>query len=57
MFNKYFRFRVHVVFGKVVDGIEVVQNIESIPVTELSRPVQDVKISNCGELVLKSKRK
>ncbi len=40
----------------MVDGEEVVQNIESIPVNEMSRPIQDVKIVNCGELVLKSKR-
>lgn len=44
-------------FGRVVDGEEVVRNIESIPVNEMSRPIQDVKIVNCGELVLKSKRK
>lgn len=44
-------------FGRVVDGEDVVQNIESIPVNEtMSRPLQDVKIANCGELVLKSKR-
>lgn len=49
--------RVHVVFGRVVDGEEVVRNIESIPVNEMSRPIQDVKIVNCGQLVLKSKRK
>lgn len=40
-----------------MDGEEVVQNIENIPVNDMSRPIQDVKITNCGELVLKSKRK
>ena len=43
-------------FGHVVGGEEVVQNIENIPVNDMSRPIQDVKIVNCGELILKSKR-
>lgn len=55
-YKKWFLCRVHVVFGHVVDGEDVVQNIESIPVNEMSRPIQDVKIANCGELILKSKR-
>lgn len=54
--NRFSSNRVHVVFGRVVDGEEVVRNIESIPVNEMSRPIQDVKIVNCGQLVLKSKR-
>ncbi|KAK7604320.1 hypothetical protein V9T40_004593 [Parthenolecanium corni] len=48
---------VHVVFGRVIDGEEVVRNIESIPVNEMSRPIQDVKLVNCGQLVLKSKHR
>ncbi|KAH7951096.1 hypothetical protein HPB52_004727 [Rhipicephalus sanguineus] len=50
-------FMVHVVFGHVIKGEDVVQAVESQPVDNNSCPVQPVIIANCGELVLKRKRK
>nr|XP_037278559.1 peptidyl-prolyl cis-trans isomerase G-like isoform X1 [Rhipicephalus microplus]XP_037278560.1 peptidyl-prolyl cis-trans isomerase G-like isoform X1 [Rhipicephalus microplus]XP_037278561.1 peptidyl-prolyl cis-trans isomerase G-like isoform X1 [Rhipicephalus microplus] len=48
---------VHVVFGHVIKGEDVVQAIESQPVDNNSCPLQPVIIANCGELVLKRKHK
>ncbi|XP_015515561.1 peptidyl-prolyl cis-trans isomerase G isoform X1 [Neodiprion pinetum] len=48
---------VHVVFGEVVSGQEIVSHIEGLPVDRMSRPLQDAKVVNCGELVLKIKGK
>ncbi|XP_011862724.1 PREDICTED: peptidyl-prolyl cis-trans isomerase cyp11 isoform X1 [Vollenhovia emeryi] len=48
---------VHVVFGEVVTGQEIVMHIEGLPVDRMSRPLQDAKVVNCGELVLKIKSK
>ncbi|XP_015590241.1 peptidyl-prolyl cis-trans isomerase cyp11 [Cephus cinctus] len=48
---------VHVVFGEVVSGQEVISHIEGLPVDRMSRPLQDAKVVNCGELVLKLKTK
>ncbi|XP_064107047.1 peptidyl-prolyl cis-trans isomerase G-like isoform X2 [Macrobrachium nipponense] len=42
----------HVVFGRVVNGKEVVAAIEDLPVDNRSRPLQPAVISNCGELIL-----
>ncbi|KAF1353667.1 cyclophilin-like domain-containing protein [Delphinella strobiligena] len=39
----------HVVFGKVVDGMDVVRKIEHVR-TSSEKPVQDVVISQCGEM-------
>lgn len=39
----------HVVFGKVVDGMDVVRKIENVR-TSNEKPVQDVVISQCGEM-------
>lgn len=44
-------FSVHVVFGRVIGGIDVVRQIEALPVDANSRPLQDAKIIKCGELV------
>ncbi|XP_015122333.1 peptidyl-prolyl cis-trans isomerase cyp11 [Diachasma alloeum] len=48
---------VHVVFGEVVSGQDCVLHIEGLPVDRMSRPLQDVKVVHCGELVLKVKSK
>ncbi|XP_063906879.1 peptidyl-prolyl cis-trans isomerase G isoform X2 [Zophobas morio] len=48
---------VHVVFGRVVGGVDVVRQIESLPVDTNSRPLQDAKIVKCGELVRQVKAK
>lgn len=53
----YIIFSVHVVFGEVVSGQEIVTHIEGLPVDRMSRPLQDAKVVNCGELVLKVKSK
>ena len=45
------------VFGEVISGHEVVSHIEELPVDRKSRPLQDAKVVNCGELVLKMKNK
>lgn len=51
------RCRVHVVFGHVLSGQEVVSHVEGLPVDRMCRPLQDAKVINCGELVLKMKTK
>lgn len=40
-----------------MSGQEVVMHIEGLPVDRMSRPLQDAKVTNCGELVLKTKSK
>lgn len=46
---------VHVVFGQVISGQEVVQTMESQKTDAGSRPYSEVKVMNCGELIPKSK--
>ncbi|KAK7939547.1 hypothetical protein WMY93_002873 [Mugilogobius chulae] len=48
---------VHVVFGHVISGQEVVQTMENQKTDPNSKPYADVKVLNCGELVPKSKAK
>ncbi|CAG7821054.1 unnamed protein product, partial [Allacma fusca] len=48
---------VHVVFGRVVQGQAIVKQIEALPVDRKSRPLQDVRVTNSGELVLVKKKK
>ena len=40
----------HVVFGKVVDGMDVVRKVENTRVKQESKPVSDVSIAQCGEM-------
>lgn len=40
-----------------MSGQEIVTHIEGLPVDRMSRPLQDAKVVNCGELVLKIKSK
>ncbi|XP_041968134.1 peptidyl-prolyl cis-trans isomerase 8 [Aricia agestis] len=42
---------VHVVFGHVVSGAALVQQLEALPVDRNARPLQDVTVANCGQLV------
>lgn len=39
----------HVVFGKVLKGMGVVKNIESMPTGESDSPKKDVIIADCGQ--------
>ncbi|KAJ8255426.1 hypothetical protein GJAV_G00204750 [Gymnothorax javanicus] len=48
---------VHVVFGQVISGQEVIRTIESQKTDANSRPYAEVKVLNCGELIPKSKAK
>merc|ERR1712154_125059 len=47
----------HVVFGHVVSGKEVVKEIEDLDTDKKDRPLQDIRIVNCGELIRKTKTK
>lgn len=49
--------RIHVIFGQVLQGQEIVSEIEIQRVDDKSRPLVDVKIINCGELIPKAKAK
>ena len=41
----------HVVFGKVIEGMDVVQKIENVRVNKSNdRPVQDIIVAQCGEM-------
>ena len=40
----------HVVFGKVIEGTEVIQMLENVRTTTDDKPTQDVTISECGEM-------
>ena len=40
----------HTVFGEVIDGMDLVQQIESLPTDRSDRPMDGVTISDCGEI-------
>lgn len=46
-----YRFSIHVVFGCVVSGQDVVRTIENLPVDRNSRPLEEPMVKACGELV------
>ncbi|XP_055549480.1 peptidyl-prolyl cis-trans isomerase G [Wyeomyia smithii] len=48
---------VHVVFGHVVSGHDLVRQLEQLPVDRNSRPLQDAVVTNCGELIRQVKEK
>ncbi|XP_057178418.1 NK-tumor recognition protein isoform X1 [Triplophysa rosa] len=45
---------VHVVFGLVISGFEVIKNIEGLKADSASRPYADVRVIDCGQLITKS---
>jgi cyclophilin family peptidyl-prolyl cis-trans isomerase len=42
------------VFGRVVKGMEVVRQIAKVEVDDKDKPIEDIRIVNCGELIKKS---
>lgn len=46
--------RVHVVFGLVISGFEVIEQIENLKTDAASRPYADVRVIDCGVLAAKS---
>ena len=40
----------HVVFGKVLEGMDVVRAIENIPTKNIDRPTQQCSITDAGTL-------
>eukprot|EP00026_Physarum_polycephalum_P019448 Phypoly_transcript_21470.p1 GENE.Phypoly_transcript_21470~~Phypoly_transcript_21470.p1 ORF type:complete len:203 (-),score=40.12 Phypoly_transcript_21470:38-586(-) len=40
----------HVVFGKVLEGMEVVKQVENTKTGRGDKPVENVEITNCGEI-------
>ncbi|NXC39522.1 NKTR protein, partial [Penelope pileata] len=45
---------VHVVFGLVISGFEVIEQIENLKTDTASRPYADVRVIDCGVLATKS---
>uniref|UniRef100_A0AAQ5ZWH7 peptidylprolyl isomerase n=1 Tax=Amphiprion ocellaris TaxID=80972 RepID=A0AAQ5ZWH7_AMPOC len=45
---------VHVVFGLVISGFEVIKKIEGLKTDSASRPYADVRVMDCGQLIIKS---
>lgn len=50
-----FPLSLHVVFGQVISGQDIVRSIENQKTDPNNRPVCEVKMVNCGELVPKPK--
>uniref|UniRef100_A0A3Q0SWQ2 Peptidyl-prolyl cis-trans isomerase n=1 Tax=Amphilophus citrinellus TaxID=61819 RepID=A0A3Q0SWQ2_AMPCI len=45
---------IHVVFGLVISGFEVIKKIEGLKTDSASRPYADVRVVDCGQLITKS---
>ncbi|XP_068603894.1 NK-tumor recognition protein [Brachionichthys hirsutus] len=45
---------VHVVFGIIISGFEVIKRIEGLKTDSASRPYADVRVMDCGQLITKS---
>lgn len=44
-------------FGRVIEGQDIVRQIEQLKVDESLRPISNVRMANCGELVLQVRPK
>lgn len=40
----------HVVFGHVVEGMDIVREMENVEKGDSDRPVEEVVIADCGEM-------
>lgn len=40
----------HTVFGRVIDGFDVIQEVEKVKTLAQDKPAEDVVITNCGEV-------
>lgn len=40
----------HVVFGQVVEGMDIVADLEKIKTNDSDKPEEDVVIADCGEM-------
>ena len=47
----------HVIFGQVVAGKDVVKELEDLDTDKKDRPLQDARMINCGELIKRVKKK
>ncbi|KAK9527720.1 hypothetical protein VZT92_014256 [Zoarces viviparus] len=45
---------VHVVFGLIISGFEVIKKVEGLKTDSASRPYADVRVMDCGQLITKS---
>lgn len=45
----------HVVFGEVVEGMDVVRKIEDVPKNESDKPDVDIIIEDCGVISMYTK--
>lgn len=45
----------HVVFGEVVEGMDVVRKIEDVPKNESDKPDVDIIIEDCGVISMYNK--
>lgn len=52
--SRMFYRSVHVVFGLVISGFEVIKKIEGLKTDTASRPYADVRVIDCGQLITKS---
>lgn len=40
----------HVVFGRVLEGVETLRAMEKVKTGRQDRPVEEIKLVNCGKL-------
>ena len=41
----------HVVFGRVTNGMDVINEVEEITTSDQDKPTKEVKIVDCGQLI------